>query len=95
MGMGYALTENFITEEGIVKSKYGTLGLIRATDRPEIEPVLVHSEILPGTAFGAKGIGELCTIPTAPAIAGAYRRIDGVMRKSLPLSGTPYSKNKL
>ena len=94
MGMGYALTENFITEDGYVRSKYGTLGLLRSTDRPEIEPILVHSEILPGTAFGSKGIGELCTIPTAPAIANAYRRIDGIFRKSLPLSDTPYSRKK-
>ena len=83
MGMGYALTENFITEDGYVRSKYGTLGLLRSTDRPEIEPILVHSEILPGTAFGSKGIGELCTIPTAPAIR---MPIEGLM----VYSGSPF-----
>ena len=88
------ITNACITEYGYVRSKYGTLGLLRSTDRPEIEPILVHSEILPGTAFGSKGIGELCTIPTAPAIANAYRRIDGIFRKSLPLSDTPYSRKK-
>ena len=43
---------------------------------------------------GAKGVGELCTIPTAPAIANAYRRLDGKERYSLPLSDTPYSRKK-
>lgn len=92
MGMGFALTENFRIENGIVKSKYGTLGLLRSTDRPEIKPILVSADDKLPSSFGAKGIGELCTIPTAPAIANAYRRIDGIERKSLPLERTPYRK---
>ena len=94
MGMGYALTEDFITEDGFVKSKYATLGLLRSTDRPEIETRLVHAEGKLPTSFGAKGIGELCTIPTAPAIANAYRRIDGRRRNALPLADTPYARKR-
>ena len=94
MGMGYALTEDFITEEGIVKSRYGTLGLLRSTDRPEIEAILVQAEGRLPSSYGAKGIGELCTIPTAPAIANAYRRLDGNARLSLPLDDTPYSRKR-
>ena len=94
MGMGYALTEDFITENGIVKSKYGTLGLLRSTDRPEIVTIMVQGEGKLPSSYGAKGIGELCTIPTAPAIANAYRRLDGKKRTSLPLSDTPYSRKK-
>ncbi len=94
MGMGYALTENFRSEDGFVRSRYGTLGLLRATDRPEIVTRLVHGPGKLATSYGAKGIGELCTIPTAPAIANAYRRMDGKKRHSLPLEGTPYSKDK-
>lgn len=92
MGMGYALTEDFITENGMVKSKYATLGLLRTTDRPEIETILVHGKGKLGSSYGAKGIGELCTIPTAPAIANAYRRQDKKERYSLPLTDTPYSR---
>ena len=87
MGIGYALTERFVQEEGYVKSKYGTLGLLRSTDIPEIETILVHG---PGTspfAYGAKGVGELCTIPTAPAIGNALYRQDGVLRDRLPMTG--------
>ena len=94
MGMGYALTEDFITEEGFVKSRYGTLGLLRSTDRPEIETILVQAEGKLPSSYGAKGVGELCTIPTAPATANAYRRLDGRSRPSLPLEGTPYSRKR-
>ena len=94
MGMGYALTENFIVSDGYVRSRYGTLGLLRATDRPEIETIMVHGKGTLDTAYGAKGIGELCTIPTAPAIANAYRRLDGKSRRSLPLEDTPYSPKR-
>ena len=94
MGMGYALTEDFIVNDGIVESKYATLGLLRSTDRPEIEPILVQAEGRLETSYGAKGIGELCTIPTAPAIANAYRRLDGIPRRRLPLDDTPYTRKK-
>ena len=43
-----------------------------------------------GAAYGAKGIGEISTIPTAAAIAGAYHARDGVLRTRLPLERTPY-----
>ena len=43
-------------------------------------------------ANGAIGIGEITSIPTAPAIADAYYRYDGKFRTSLPLEGTPYSR---
>ena len=92
MGLGYALTENFITENGYVKSKYGTLGLIRATDVPPIKVITVHGPEYGPAAYGAKGIGELCTIPTAPAVAHAYYRRDGIFRTSLPLEKTAYRK---
>ena len=45
-------------------------------------------------AYGIKGVGELATIPTAPALAGAYFALDGQLRPSLPLENTPYQKKK-
>ena len=38
------------------------------------------------------GIGEITSIPTAPAIADAYYRYDGRLRTSLPLENTPYTR---
>ena len=91
-GMGYALRENFIQENGYVKSKYGTLGLFRSTEIPEIVTKTVHAEGKTISSYGAKGIGELCAIPTAPAIRNAYLRLDGKKRDKLPLEDTKYRK---
>ena len=43
-------------------------------------------------ACGAIGIGEITSIPTAPAIADAYFRWNGERQYSLPLTGTPYER---
>lgn len=43
-------------------------------------------------AYGAKGIGEIAAIPTAPAAQGAYYAMDHVFRESLPMKGTFYNK---
>jgi selenium-dependent xanthine dehydrogenase len=92
MGMGYALTEDFPVAGGYPTARYATLGLLRATDVPEIEAFFVQGpEKLPA-AHGAKGVGELATIPTAPAIHGAYHAYDGQFRQKLPMENTPYKK---
>ncbi len=93
MGLGYALTEDFPLKEGEPQVKYGTLGLFKAAKVPPIEPVIVEKNPSP-LARGAKGLGEIATIPTAPAVAGAYFSRDGVFRTELPLEGTPYSRKK-
>ena len=54
---------------------------------------LEKEELLP-FAYGSKGIGEIATIPTAPAVQGAYYAMDHVLRTSLPMEGTAYSKPK-
>ena len=93
MGLGFALTEDVPMKDGWPQVKYGTLGLMRSTDVPEIEVKLVKSsgDKLP-YAYGAKGIGELCLIPIAPACSLAYYRLDGKFRSSLPLRETFYKK---
>ncbi|MCX7971403.1 MAG: selenium-dependent xanthine dehydrogenase, partial [Negativicutes bacterium] len=91
MGLGYALTEIFPCQEGVPQVKYGTLGLWRATAIPEIIPVIIEGNPEP-LAYGAKGVGEIVTIPTAPAVACAYWRADGEFRTRLPLTNTPYSR---
>jgi CO/xanthine dehydrogenase Mo-binding subunit len=96
MGLGFALTEDFPIENGRPKVRYGTLGLPRATQVPPVEVLFTHIDddrLLP-YAYGAKGVGELCLIPTSPACAHAYYRYDGVFRNSLPLRGTYYKKEK-
>ena len=93
MGLGYALTEDYPLNESVPTAKFGTLGLFRTTMVPEIETIIVeknNSEL----AYGAKGVGEITCIPTAPAVQGAYYKFDGVFRTKLPLENTFYKKVK-
>ena len=70
---------------------FGTLGLFRADKTPQVETVIVEKQGL-DLACGAIGVGEIASIPTAPAVAEAYYRYDGVRRQVLPLADTPYSR---
>jgi CO/xanthine dehydrogenase Mo-binding subunit len=91
MSMGFALTERYPLQDCLPTAKYGTLGLFRANQIPEIQPIIVEKPGL-DVACGAIGIGEITSIPTAPAIADAYYRYDGKFRTKLPLEDTPYSR---
>ncbi len=91
MGLGYALREDFPLEKGVPTAKFGTLGLFRSTEVPEIECIIIEKNASP-IAYGAKGVGEIASIPTAPAVASAYYKFDGKLRCSLPLRETPYKK---
>ena len=92
MGMGYAVSENFPLKDGkLTSSRMSKLGLPKARNVPEIKVISVQCTD-PVGPFGAKGVGEIGTIPTAPAIANAYCQYDGVRRYSLPL--TPLKKSK-
>ena len=91
MGLGYALTEVMPFENGMPQVKFGTLGLLRATQVPEIKPVIVEKNT-EELAYGAKGVGEIVVIPTAPAVQGAYYKFDGEFRTELPLKKTAYKK---
>ncbi|KLU63923.1 putative xanthine dehydrogenase subunit D [Desulfosporosinus acididurans] len=91
MGLGYALREDFPLQNGVPTAKFGTLGLLRSTDVPEIETIIIEKNSSP-LAYGAKGIGEISSIPAAPAVASAYHKFDGKVRCTLPLRETPYKK---
>jgi selenium-dependent xanthine dehydrogenase len=90
MGMGYALTEDFPMEGGYPKARYGTLGLLRATEAPQMEIIFMKPKNPPPLAYGAKGVGELAAIPVTPAIAGAYYAKDRKHRTKLPMDDTFY-----
>lgn len=94
MGLGYTFTEDFPMENGYPKLNYGRLGLWRATDAPEIDVRLVKSDEVSELACGAKGIGEISTIPVTPAAQHAYYQRDGIFRTKLPLEDTAYRKPK-
>ena len=72
MGLGYALTEDFPLKNGVPQAKYGTLGLMRSTQIPDIHAIYVEKEELLSLCLRRKGDWEIATIPTAPAAQGAY-----------------------
>ena len=94
MSLGYALTEDFKLQDCVPKSKFGTLGLMKSTDIPEIHAIYVEKKELLGVAYGSKGIGEIATIPTAPAVQNAYYKRDGKLRPKLSMDDTYYSNKK-
>ena len=93
MGLGYALTEDYPLKDSVPLAKFGTLGLFRSTAIPEIETILIEKN-KESLAYGAKGVGEIVVVPAAPAIQGAYFKLDGNFRTKLPLENTFYKKAK-
>ena len=92
MSMGYALRERYPIDGNCRPiDRYGSLGLFRAHELPDIVAIVVDKPGLK-VACGAIGIGEITSIPTAPAIADAYFRYDGERRYALPLAHTPYER---
>ena len=90
MGLGYALSEGLGLRDGVpTVQDMARLGLPRATDMPAMETILVPGAPAgvgaAGSPLGAKGIGEVSAIPSAPAIAAAYRVHTGLPLTSLPL----------
>ena len=54
MGLGYALTEDYPLKDSVPQAKYGTLGLMRSTQIPDIHAIYVEKEELLPFAYGAK-----------------------------------------
>jgi xanthine dehydrogenase molybdenum-binding subunit len=92
MGLGYALTEEFVVEDGHVRQQdVNSLGILRAPHMPEVEVILVE-EPDPECPYGAKGVGEIGLVPTAPAVAGALHAFDGKWRSRLPMKDSPAAR---
>jgi aldehyde oxidoreductase len=87
MGLGYALTEDFPTDdEGRpTNMTLRSLGILRPKDVPEIQAILVEAP-QPGAPYGIKGVGEIGLVPTAGAVAAAFHAVDGTWRNRLPLN---------
>ncbi len=94
MGLGYALTEDFPLKNGKPFYKFGQLGLFKANKTPPVDAIIVEKNQDSKIAFGALGIGEITSIPTAAAVQNAYYKYDGIFRTSLPLENTFYSRKK-
>ena len=86
MGLGYALSEEFPTDEAGMPTNMTlrSLGILRPKDIPEIEVHLVEAP-QPGAPYGIKGVGEIGLVPTAGAVAAALHEVDGKWRNRLPM----------
>ena len=86
MGLGYALTEDFPSDENGFPTNMTlrSLGILRAKDVPPIDVTLVECP-QPKSPYGIKGVGEIGLVPTAPAVAAALHAADGIWRTTLPM----------
>ena len=86
MGLGYALTEDFPSDENGFPTNMTlrSLGILRPKDVPPIEVVMVECP-QPRSPYGIKGVGEIGLVPTAPAVAAALHAADGQWRTRLPM----------
>ncbi|MCL4275236.1 MAG: molybdopterin-dependent oxidoreductase [Anaerolineales bacterium] len=85
MGLGNCLTEEFIVENGNVVTdhlaRYRVPGIMLT---PNITSIIVEHPIESGP-YGAKGVGEISSIPTTPAITNAIYNAVGVRLDKLPV----------
>lgn len=86
MGMGYALTEELVLEEGrLGNPDLRRYRLVRCPAAPEVRSIVVEAHAEEGP-YGAKGVGELISIPTAPAITNAIHAATGARVYRIPVS---------
>jgi xanthine dehydrogenase molybdenum-binding subunit len=89
MGLGYALSEDFLSVGGRpVSLKMRDFGLVPARQMPKVDVILIEVPDEVG-GYGAKGVGEIGCVATAPAVAGALFDYDGVRRFKLPMDDAP------
>ncbi|MCL5612046.1 MAG: molybdopterin-dependent oxidoreductase [Chloroflexi bacterium] len=85
MGLGNCLTEEFIMDNGNVVTdhlaRYRVPGIMLT---PEITSIIVEHPTAEGP-YGAKGVGEICSIPTTPAITNAIYNAVGVRIDKTPV----------
>jgi xanthine dehydrogenase molybdenum-binding subunit len=85
MGIGSALTEEFIVDQGVVYTdRLARYRMPSITQTPEITSIVVEHPVSSGP-YGAKGVGEIVSIPTPPAITNAIFHACGVRVRRLPV----------
>lgn len=85
-GIGFALTEQIIWDQGKVMSEeFADYKLPTFMEIPKITTILVETDD-PFGPFGAKGVGEAAIVPTAAAIANAVYDAVGVRINELPIT---------
>jgi len=85
-GLGSALFEEMVFgEDGqVLNNSFVDYKIPTSMDVPAIETYFVEVAQQDGP-WGARGVGELPMVPTAPAIACALKRATGTLHRKLPL----------
>jgi len=85
MGLGHALMEEFVVREGkVISDRMAKYQIPHIQDTPPIETIFVEAPTAEGP-YGAKGVGEIVSIPTPPAITNAIYNAVGVRIDHLPV----------
>jgi carbon-monoxide dehydrogenase large subunit len=86
MGLGYALSEGLLFDEGkITNASFADYKIPTMRDIPAATPIIVEKNY-DSEPYGAKGVGEMSVFGIAPAVANAVARLTGVRIKNLPLT---------
>jgi xanthine dehydrogenase molybdenum-binding subunit len=92
MGLGYALSEDFPSTKGKPHSlALRDLGIVAAKHMPDVDVILIEVPDEIG-GYGAKGVGEIGCVATAPAVAAALHAYDGIRRFRLPMDDAPAAR---
>jgi xanthine dehydrogenase molybdenum-binding subunit len=85
MGIGTALTEAYRVVDGVpLTRRWADYGVPLIRHMPQMDVRIVEHPTADGP-YGAKGVGELPAIPTAPAICNAIHNAVGVRVQGLPV----------
>jgi len=85
MGLGYALAERLVVQDGqVLTASFMDYALLRADDMPELVIRLIETHD-PEGPFGAKGLGESGVIPVSAAVANAVHDAIGTRFTELPI----------
>ena len=86
MGLGYALSERLVVEDGqVLTQSFMDYAVLKADDMPQIVVRLIETLDAEGP-FGAKGLGESGVIPVAAAVRNAIKDAVGVRFNELPIT---------
>src|SRR5438309_571919 len=89
MGLGYALSEDFPSTNGVPDSLLlRDLGIPLAKEMPQVDVILIEVPDEVG-GYGSKGVGEIGCVATAGAVASALYSYDKIRRFRLPLDDAP------
>jgi CO/xanthine dehydrogenase Mo-binding subunit len=84
-GLGLALTEELLTADGIVQNpSFGSYRIPTIVDAPPV-PTIVLELGDPATPYGLRGVGEMPSISSTPAILAALRAATGLALTRAPV----------